>query len=392
MESKSLHRKPIDEQLNEINVKRYETLDELKLASRDNSGKYPKSKYPRSGTEELSLLERKVGNMFDLDSSKIVVFTYGMAAVVAAIESASPTSGTIILHGKNEYSNNKKYINNTLSKRQIINVETDSYNIEKLEGIIEEKKPGIIFLESIANGPDMPVLDLNRFFEIKYIKNNKPLIIIDNTLAAGLISPKEILERDLNVIGVESGFKFYTLHRTSFGFLYSNNNDLINSIKEYRRQTGTAPDLPQTKLISSKLIGRWELLQRNSTIYKNTKIIASICNDICNENSKFVISHPNLKNNQTFDFVNKKFANGASPLFFINPKKGVDQFDIAEALLNNGVLSESCRIIESFGYDFTAIWPNSDMNFVRISPGTEKEEDAIKIGSAMKESLRKFTD
>ncbi len=372
------------------NVRSY-TLEELKSISRDTENKIPKSRYPRSGLEELKLFERKVANLLEIDSKNLLAFTFGMAAVVTAIESASPSNETIILHGKNEYSNNRNYISKTLHKRGIKNIEVESYEINKLELEIEKNKPNIIFLETVGNGVKMPVLDLEKFFQIKYIKEKKPLIILDNTLAAGIIKPKQILSFEGDIIGVESGLKFYTKHRGAFGFLYTNNINLIQNLEEYRKQTGKTPDLYQTNLISSKLIGRWEFLLRNEIIFRNAKIIASMCNEVCNENSSFSVHYPNIPVHENYDFVKQKFPNGSAPLFFIQPKNGITELQLTEELLKNEVIKNSCEVIESFGYDFTAIWPNLDMNFVRISAGTEKENEVIEIGNAFKESLRQFS-
>lgn len=376
--------------LAELNVRPY-TLDEIKSASRGIESIVPKSRYPRSGTEELSLFEKKISNVLDIDSKNLLVFTYGMAAVVAAIESTSPNNRTVILHGKNEYSNNKNYINKTLQKRGVMSIEVDSYKIEKLESVIEESKPQIVFLETVGNGLKIPVLDLEKFFQIKYLKEKKPLIILDNTLAAGVITPKQILTFEGNVIGVESGLKFYTRHEGAFGFLYTNNNNLIPDLAEYRKQTGTTPDLYQTKLISSKLIGRWDFHIRNDLIFRNAKIIAELSNEMCNKNSAFAVHYPNLTNHENYGYVKERFPQGAAPLFFIEPKNGITELELTEELLKNPIIQKSCEIIESFGYDFTAIWPNTDMSFVRISAGTEKEDEVIALGNAFKESLRGFS-
>ena len=371
-----------------INVRPFDSIKELREAVRCNDVSHPQSKYPRGGTTELSLLERKVANMFDLNSEGVMVFSFGMSAVVAAIENASLTKDAVIMHGTNEYSNNKKYIGKTLTKRGIIAVEAESYSIDYLQELIEKTKPQVIFLETVANGQNIPVLDLERFFEIPSLKKLNPLIILDNTLAAGLISPQEILKEGFRVIGVESGLKFYTRHRGSFGFAYTKDLTVANEIKEYRKQTGMVPDLYQTNLISERLIGRFELDRRNQKIFKNAMTLATISAEAEQEGALFSIAYPNLKSHQNFEFASKKFPGGAAPLFFIKPRGDKNQFDVAEHLLKNPIVNEACVIIESFGYDFTAIWPNADLNFVRISAGTEEEIKVKELGYAIRDSLR----
>ncbi len=374
--------------LTDINVRPFDSIGELREALRFNDASHPQSKYPRGGTLELTLLERKISNIFNLNPEGVMVFSYGMSAAVAAIEHAGLTKGTSIIHGVNEYSNNKKYIGKTLAKRGIVAVEAESYQIEYLQELIEKTKPQVIFLETIANGQALPVLDLERFFEIPSLKSIDPLIILDNTLAASIISPEEILKEGFRVIGIESGLKFYTKHRGSFGFAYTKDFKIANEIKEYRKQTGTAPDLYQTKLISERLIGKFELYQRNESIFRNAMILATISAEAEHEGSLFSITYPNLKGHQNFEFASKKFPRGAAPLFFIKPKGNKNQFDIAESLLKNSLVKEACVIIESFGYDFTAIWPNADLNFVRISAGTEEETTVKELGCAIRDSLR----
>ena len=372
----------------DINVRPFDSINELREAVRHNDALHPQSKYPRGGTVELALLERKVANMFNLNPEEVMVFSYGMSAVVAAIEHASLTKGSTIIHGVNEYSNNKKYIGKTLTKRGVVAVEAESYSIEYLQELIEKNRPQVIFLETVANGQAMPVLDLENFFKIPSLKNIDPLIILDNTLAASIISPEEILKDGFRVIGIESGLKFYTKHRGSFGFAYTKNLRMANEIKEYRKQTGTAPDLYQTKRISERLIGKFDLYQRNERIFRNAMTLATLSAEAEHEGALFSIIYPNLKNHQNFDFASKKFPGGAAPLFFIKSNGNKDQFDIAESLLKNLVVKEACVIIESFGYDFTTIWPNSDLNFVRISAGTEEEETVKALGYAIRDSLR----
>ena len=372
----------------DINVRPFESIGELKEAVRCNDLSHPQSKYPRGGTVELTLLERKISNIFNLNPEGVMVFSYGMSAVVAAIEHASLTKGTTIIHGVNEYSNNKKYIGKTLAKRGVFAVEAQSYSIEHLQELIEKTRPQVIFLETIANGQSMPVLDLEGFFKIPSLKDIDPLIILDNTLAASIISPEEILKEGFRVIGIESGLKFYTKHRGSFGFAYTKDLKIANEIKEYRKQTGTAPDLYQTKLVSEKLIGKFELYQRNERIFRNAMLLATISAEAEHEGALFSITYPNLKSHQNFEFASKKFPGGAAPLFFIKPIGNKNQFDVAESLLKNPIIKEACVIIESFGYDFTAIWPNADLNFVRISAGTEEEEKVKELGYAIRDSLR----
>ena len=373
-----------------INVRPYKDVEELRTSLRYDDNDHPRSKYPRGGTEELLLLERKIANMFDLDQKQLVVFAYGMSGVVTSIESASPTQGTVLLHGSNEYSNNKKYITNTLKKRGIIPITATSYSVSYLNELIHETNPKIIFLETVANGPEIPVLNIKDFFGLNILKKINPIIILDNTLASGIISPKEILNNDLRVIGVESGLKFYTKHKGSLGFIYTNDAENISTLKELRKQTGTAPDLYQTKHITEKLIGKWELFLRNKKIFKNAKLLAELCHEAETPNSNFSISYPNLENHKDTLYVNKTFPEGAAPLFFINSRNGKNQFDIAEELFKNQIINDSCMIIESFGFDFTSIWPNSDLNFVRISAGIEDESKIVNIGNALKETLRKI--
>ncbi len=375
--------------LPDLNVRPFSNIGELREAVRCNDATHPQSKYPRGGTAELGLLEKKVANIFNFQGS-VVVFSYGMSGVVAALESERPTKDTVVMHGANEYSNNKKYIEGTLAERGVKTITAESYSLDYLEKLIKDEHPNIIFLETVANGPEIPVLDVEGFFKLQVLKELNPLIILDNTLAAGIISPQEILKEGFRVIGVESGLKFYTKHRGSFGFIYTNDSDLANRLKEYRKRAGTAPDLYQTLLVNERLIGRWELFQRNRRIFSNAKLQAELCTEAEDPESAFSVSYPNLPNHPNFSLASAKFPDGAAPLFFIKPRKGKNQFDIAEALLENPVVKEECAIIESFGYDFTAIWPNADLNFVRISTGTGDEDETRELGCALRDSLKQL--
>ncbi len=429
-----------------LGVREWKNTDELKEARRQGNNL---SRYARSGTPELEAAEEKASGLLGLRRENVVAFAYGMTAVVAALECWRPRTvpkksycwplrmvvaaleywrprtGLVAIHGRNEYSRIKQYFSDVLVPRGVLPVEVDSYSIEGLADTIEKRRPHIVFLETVANGPDIPILDVKRFLEIPYLKAPGLLIVLDNTLAADRIRPEELIGNDLNTIVVESGTKFYTKNRSSVGFAYAKNPEIIARLRLLRTITGGAPDRMPAKLLEEDIVGPDEFSHRNSRIFRNARTLAELCASEVRPDSPFSVSYPNLAGHPNADFANERFPDGAAPLLFIRAKGNIDQYGITDALFSDPVIRDSCLVIESFGFDFTAIYPNDytpldpkvkaavygSVNktliepndytplapkgkepFVRISAGAEDGEKAKEIGNALRRGLRALSD
>ncbi len=376
----------------DLSVKEWKDTEELKEARR--RGGIP-SRYARSGTPELEDVEEKVATLLGLECNRVAVYNYGMTAVVAALEYWRPRAGLIAVHGHNEYTRTKQYFSEILVSKGVIPEEVSSYSIEGLSDAIRKYRPQIVFLETIGNGPDIPILDVKRFLSIPGLKDPGLLTVLDNTLAADRIRPEELIENDLNIIVVESGTKFYTKNRSSVGFAYAKDPRVVERLKLLRTITGGAPDRIPAKLLNNDIISPKEFADRNNRIFTNAKILAESCSSVLLRDSAFSVSYPNLAGHPESEFANKNYPGGAAPLFFLRTKGNINQYALTDALFSAPVIKAACLNIESFGFDFTAIYPNDytpldskgKEPYVRISAGTEDADVVMEIGGALRHVL-----
>lgn len=128
--------------------------------------------YQRGGYAELEEREKKTAELIGMKKDEVVLFNAGMAAIRESLELENLTKGDVVLYSPDLYNHSKDYIENELPKRGIKTIPIDSGNIEAVEKAIDEHRPKVIFMETVGNTPNMPVIDVDRLIK-KVEKTNK---------------------------------------------------------------------------------------------------------------------------------------------------------------------------------------------------------------------------
>ena len=380
---------------NGIVVPSFSSVEELRIADMRKKTHELTSIYPRDGTYTLADIEQHVGSIIGLPSKNIVMFSTGMTALTTVVETAAPANNSVILHAYDEYPRTKSFLKG-LAKRGVNSFEVDTLSMENLEAKIERYRPGIIVLETVANGPNVPVLDLNAFFSIKVLANLDPLIIFDNTLPTPTLIPPEVLMNGRSRIAVvESGTKFYSVNKEMSGIAYSLDEKLLWELREERIARGGMASVSQQERLKEAMIeNREEFDSRNRRIMRNALEIALGCYEAQGDGSIFMVWHPNMESHPHSAYANLHFPNGSTPLFYIQASdslkvtpKGKTQYEIAEALNAVPFIHENCELGHSFGLPKTRIFPDSMGPYVRIAAGAEDEKTAEKLRASFKEAM-----
>lgn len=373
-------------------VPSFPTVEGAADALRKKDNFEPSDLYPRDGTKELAALEGRVASLVGVPPDNLYLYNTGMTAVVEAIESSFPTSGWVLAHGRELYSQSGKYINDQLRPRGIRPVAFDSSSIGEARRVLSLYKPQIIFAETVANGPDMSVLELDRFFSLEELKRTKPLVILDNTLPTpSVLNLAELIkELDFKVLVVESGTKFYGLNSEMVGMIYSFDQELLKTLRQRRRTTGSLLSLSAVKTVASVLpSSKEEFDVRNRTVVVNTFRLAQAFNIAGQRSGKFAVSYPNLPSHNNYKYASRFFPEGLSPVFFILCN-GIDQFELTRKLWRSELLREYCDLGQSFGFERTRIWPDNQFPVVRIAGGTESSETVEVISQEVLRIFPKF--
>lgn len=124
--------------------------------------------------------------------------------------------------------------------------------------------------------------------------------------------------------------------------------------------------------------------RRNRLVISNTFRLAKACAEAEKKSGEFIISHPNLNSYHNCEYVNSKFPDGCSPVFFIDCLGELDQFEFTQRLWESSFIRKYCNLGQSFGFDRTRIWPDPNYPTIRIAGGTEDREDLEQLSLIFK--------
>lgn len=182
----------------------------------------------------------------DLEDSKWSLLTSsGMAAIDLALSvfQAGDDTGTWLFFSE-IYGGTNSYIDLILKKKRSVdcqrfNTENGTYDLNKLEKVLDEMKPKLIYFEAVSN-PMLIVADV--YGIIKAAKKRGIKIIIDNTFATPYLWKPLIDGADLVIHSVT---KYLAGHgNLTAGVVCGNDNNLLQEAIEYRKWTGNiiSPD------------------------------------------------------------------------------------------------------------------------------------------------------
>lgn len=240
--------------------------------------------YPRDGVVPVSYIEGQVSSVTIRGRRKNIIWSSGEAAVRESVNFAAvhmADKGTrkggdpIIAHSRSLYGQSLVHFDNE-KKKGVSVINFNSGDEEEIADVIE-MGADVIFAETVANTPDMPVLNIH--WLLKHIRglDNPPTLVIDDTTTlrtgikfAGLIKPSD------PVILVQSATKNLMNNSELLGITYSPNLGLIEELRKHKAHSGAVNSIGALASISAKL--RQTLPgfhDRNRAVFNSTSKIAA---------------------------------------------------------------------------------------------------------------------
>lgn len=379
-----------------VRVPSFEDIEAVKaaqLAKRDN-GRV--NLYPRDGSAEVFQLEDDIADMLRVRRGNLLLYGTGMSALLDALEIGRLTVGTRILRGTQHYNQAADYVSEDLGSRGVLVYKVDSDDLNAIDASLRKNRPDAIVFETIVNGSEMFVLNLEGFLSLPILTELDPLIVLDNTLpsSTGLPLGEIMTDTKRRIIGVESGTKYIALNTEMCGLTYTYDQDLLTKLKKRRQRTGSLLSISAAETIAEVIRkafpeGIRDYDRRNLAIFSNTLRLARACYAAEEESDWFATVHPNLPNHVNAEYSNNRFPDGASPVFFIQPTSmnNEDHYRIAEKLRHHPVIRSLCDLGQSFGFDRTRIWPDDNSPALRISGGIYAQKEQAELERAFYEAL-----
>ncbi|MBI2036347.1 aminotransferase class I/II-fold pyridoxal phosphate-dependent enzyme [Candidatus Microgenomates bacterium] len=343
--------------------------------------------YFRSGFPQLADIETQVAKLLNVEEKQgesLLLTNSGMSAVATALDIAHLSKDDIIIHGQVEYSKIYDYINEDLPKREVIPVEVDVADISAIDKALKKyPQVRVVFLETVGNGPSMPVLDIEKFFKLKSLRRANPLIIIDNTLPTDSLLPLLPYLRknsDLTIIAVQSATKFYLRNEDTGGMLYVVSRQLRDTLVVKRTRIGATPGPALVELFRKTLAGKKQFDYEIQTFVRNTGLLAYACKEADGAGKKFLVGYPNLP----------RFPKGIAPVFFLTPgtKTTMSAEDLFYKLEKEGAFADMI-ITESFGFKKTGVSHSARLGgYIRIGGGLEPRQKIVEIGKRLADGLQ----
>lgn len=371
-------------------VPTFDSVEALQTALELRAKFEPVDLYPRDGTVQLTEVEGHLAELARVDDDELILCASGMAAVVSAVESALGQERTVaettIAVGNQAYSQTQIYANQHLVEQGTRVILFDSGNPASIERAIDKHRPDIILAETVANGPDIPVLDIEALFRACDEYELNPTIVLDNTLPLSTaMDVTRGVESDRQLLVVESGTKSYVFNQEVAGLIYSRNPDLLDRLRGHRRVKGFGPNVAALERIAELLPKNvCEFDERNLRIFQNCGHLALAVRDALEGSQQFIVQHPVLEDHPNHDRT-LDIPHGGSPVLFIQCAGATKQFELAERLWANPAVRDQAKLGQSFGFEDCRILPDSHYPTVRIAAGADI--DASVFGAALQEVL-----
>lgn len=261
--------------------------------------------YPRDGTGPVQEIEGLVSEVTLGTRFNNVVMASGMSTVREACIFASAKKGAegtrgggfpVIARGREMYSQSIAFFNKEKS-RGIPIAPFDSGDPDSVVSAIEEKQADVIFAETVANAPAMPVLDIPHLLAAVRELDNPPIVILDHTLplSTGLDLSKH-LRPDDPVLVVESGTKNLMNNSEMLGIVYSPNLELIEEFRKHKAHSGAVNSVSASPYLIDalqKTVAGFH--ERNLSVFSSTGKIAVALAEAqaeMGEGADFVTTHP----------------------------------------------------------------------------------------------------
>ncbi len=391
-------------------VANLETLAELN-ASLEAKGTYDPGEglYPRDGTASTTDVEAILAVATIPEQRLNIIWASGMSAVresvnYAAIAMARQTRGgdrPAIAYGEDLYGQSIVFFRNEKLKG-VNTFSFDSGDATKLDFVIDEEKADVIFAETVANTPNMPVLDIAYLLAKVRGMDNPPIVVLDNTLPLSTgLDFDMLLQPDDRVIVVESGTKNLMNNSDTLGIAYSKNEALMDALRKYKAHSGAVNSLGGLARIAANLNATTPgFHDRNRAVFRSTEMIALAlqeAKDELGESSDFLVEfpanarHPNAELAGTMRADRGEFG-FPSPVVFITAKimSETASEDLIDRLSNHSAIREQIEagqihLGQSFGLPAARLLYDVNAPNVRFAGGFDLA-DEVALASAIKEA------
>ena len=268
--------------------------------------------------------------------------------------------------------------------------------------LVDEKGVDVLFAETVANTPGMPVLDVERLLAQVRSLNNPPILILDNTLPLRTgLNFADLLQPDDPVIVVESGTKNLMNNSDLLGLTYSQNTALMDALRKHKAHSGAVNSLGGLAAIAAKLEAAIPGFDdRNRAVFRSTNLIARALAEARAElgadadfDTTFPTgpTHPNTKLALTMPIVEGEFD-------FVSPVVFITATELSEPAVHNLIkrLAEHPAIHEqidagqihlgqSFGMSAARMLYDRNAPNVRFAGGFDLD-DEVALANAIKEA------
>jgi len=374
-----------------------DSMEALFESYESRAANLPSHSYARDGSLATAETEAAIADLVGVEADKLVVFNSGMTAIDNAINTAihqtvKPTKRPTVLYSAELYTETTEKIFNYIGKIARAKVlPFQPGDPEDIERMVTTHKPNVIVAETVANFQGAAVLDTEHFREFLAKKSPNTISILDNTLPLSTSLPLgESLSPSENIIVVESGTKAFGLNGEMSGHAYSQNNQLLHVLRNYRRNAGGAPGEANLERINQLLpSNQREFDARNNNVQYNAGSLALSIHEGQKVDSNFTVHHPALSDHPQYDYAKENLPSGGSPVVFVQLKEkylGKERMiEIGNRIAHNPKVEPHAEIGQSFGLDKTRILASRWGPVLRIAAGVET--DVEQLGPALRDAI-----
>ncbi|KKS98736.1 MAG: pyridoxal-phosphate dependent enzyme [Candidatus Gottesmanbacteria bacterium GW2011_GWA2_43_14] len=326
-------------------------------------------------------------NKFRLSAFLVASGQAAFQTVLTYLQSEGKLNGPVVC-GRSSYFQYKQILKGTFREEYFETDETDTY---KTLSLIKKIRPKAVFLDSLCNSSEIAVPDLKKIIEEIYRTARDDLyLVIDNTCLTFFCQPYMWRKNNkkVHLITFESLNKYHQfgLDRVTAGVVVCHAKDAAG-IYEYRKHAGT--NISDFSLFCLPTPNR-RLLEKR--LLRHVKSALSLTASLVSDGVSVIYpglpqhhGYPVLKEKGFFgSFFNLSFKNNSPKKFKNIIRKAVIYAKKEKVNLTAGT---------SFGFSttriyLTSLWTRHGTPFLRISCGTENEEEINKLKIAFKKSLQ----
>lgn len=341
----------------------------------------------------------KEEDLSSLVGEKVALFNSGMAAIETVLREEGLRDGETILVGNNFYSQTKEILED-YEKKGIRVARVDTGNTDEVVRKLNELRPKLLMLETIANAPSMEVADIGRLMEeVKKLEKEYSLhFIIDNTFLTPIFN--NLSEKTRNfweagkspVIAVESATKYYQwgLDNINAGIVYTDNEEYLENLKKSRAKIGTNLQGKLTTFLPELPRDLWEIKIKRH--FDNASILAK---HLAVFSGQLDISYPGLESHRDYQTLKKEYQ-GAGGIIYLSLKEGLNGEEIVNQMKKEAEKEGiGLNIGGSFGHPETwVVTVNRGTKekpdwFVRVAAGSENIGDFKKVIAVFEKVFQK---